>query len=219
MVLTLDKVARKVAQRVGDRNNDKFAEIKGYVEDTVNEITGLMRKGAAYATASVTITDSEGTLPTNCAAVLKIYDGSTFYEFVDLDQYRSRAERSSQLPTVQAIEDAPAWRIRLLNHDSTTVTVDYLISDTNPSILPTYYQPLLLAGAVAKFHLNRSTPEVYREHKQFYKDLTNQFKENQVYNEGRRVRMKGLPEIEIAEPNNSLLTFQTNDYMSSGGPF
>lgn len=223
MVLTLDRIARKVAQRVGDRNNDRLPEIKDYVEDTVEELMPLFRKGSVYATASVTVTSDEGTLPDDCAAVLKIYDGaSTFFEIVDLDTYRSRAERQSTLPTAQVIENVPNWTVRLLNFGSSgTLTVDYLINKRDPGLIPSYYESLIKAGAMYYYALNRKSSDIeyIREVKANYRDKMNQLKENQTYNTGRDSRTKGLPEIELEQANNSLYQSSRNDYISGGGLF
>ena len=220
MVLTLDIIARKVAQRV-DRNYDRLSEIRDYVEDTVEELMPLFRKGSVYATAEVAVTNDEATLPDDCAAVLKIFDGaSTFFEIVDLGTYRSRAERQSTLPTVQVIENVPNWKVRLLNFGSSgTLTVDYLISKRDPGLIPSYYEALIKAGATYYWALNRKSSEIeyIREVKANYRDKMNQLKENQAYNTGRETRTKGLPELEIQQASNSLYQSSRNDFMSGGG--
>lgn len=219
MVLTLDRITKKVCQRVGDRNFDRLPEVRDYVEDTVIELTMMLRKGAVYETATLTVSNGEVILPDDCAAVLKIFDGgSTFFEIVDIDEWRSRSERGWTLPTAQVIEDVPNWRIRLLNYDSTSnLTVDYLITKKNPAIMPEYYEAIIKAGAVAKYHLNRGDIDRYRIHDNFYNKLKNDFKENQSYNTGKESRTKGLPEIELQQANNSLLSFQRNDFIGLGG--
>lgn len=221
MVLILDVIAKKVARSVGDRNFDRLAEIRDYVEDTVEELMPLFRKGSVYATAVVPVTNDEATLPDDCAAVLKIYDGaSTFFEIVDLDSYRARAERQSTLPTAQVIENVPNWKVRLINFGTTgNLTVDYLISKRDPGLVPSYYESLIKAGARYNYALNRKSQEVdyIREVKAKYRDLQNQLKENQSYNTGRDVRTKGLPEIELQQANNSIYQSTRNDFISGGG--
>lgn len=223
MVLVLDTIAKKVAQRVGDRNFDRLTEIKDYVEDTVEELMPLFRKGTVYATAVLPVTDNEVTLPDDCAAVLKVYDGaSTFFEIVDLDAYRARSERQSTLPTAQVLESVPNWKIRLINFGATgNLTVDYLINKRDPAILPSYYESLIKAGAVYYWALNRKSQDIeyIREVKSIYRDKQNQLKEIQAYNTGRENRTKGLPEIELQQANNSILQTTRNDYISGGGFF
>lgn len=218
MVLTLDRIAKKVAQRVGDRNFDRLPEIRDYVEDTVTELSMMLRKGSVYETAELTVTDSQVTLPDDCAAVLKVFDGaSVFFEIVDLDAYRSRSEKNSTIPTAQVIEDIPNWKIRFLNANNTTMTVDYLVTKKDPAIMPEYYEALIKQGATAKYHLNRGEIDRYRIHDNQYNKMQNVFKENQSYNTGRANRTKGLPEIEIQQATNSLYARGNNDFIGLGG--
>ena len=53
MILTLDQIVKTVAQEIGDRNNERLSEIKRYVKRTVQEITGLLRKGPVCCFKSV----------------------------------------------------------------------------------------------------------------------------------------------------------------------
>lgn len=221
MVLTLDKVAKEVASRVGDHNSERLKDIKRYINDTVIDLTMTLRKGSVYKTASLTVTNGQATLPDHCAAVLKIYDtGSIFYESVDNDTYRSREQNSVTIPTVQVIEDVPNWVINLLNYNATsgTINVDYLVAREDPAIMPEYYKSLITAGALSLYHLDRSTIDKYREYKAKYQDMKNMFKEHQAYNTNTTQNvMKPLGQLESEDPTNSMMVHASNDYINLGG--
>lgn len=219
MVLTLDKVVNLVAKRVGDHNKERLPEIKGYVESTVTELTMMLRKGSVFATATLSVSSGEATLPAGVGTVLKVYtSGSQFFESVGNDEFRRRELATSQLPTVQVFEDVPYWRIKLLNFSDSadSITVDYLITTTNPAIVPDYYLELIATGAEAKYHLRRSPRDKYQDVNSEYKNLKNQFNENQSYNDGRNIRMKGLQELYLLDANNSLSVNSSNDYIAGG---
>lgn len=221
MVLTLDKVAKEVASRVGDHNSERLKDIKRYINDTVIDLTMALRKGSVYKTASLTVTNGQATLPDHCAAVLKVYDtGSIFYESVDNDTYRSREQNAATIPTVQVIEDVPNWVINLLNYNATsgTINIDYLIARDDPGIMPEYYKSLITAGAMALYHLDRSTVEKYREYNAKYKDMKNVFFENQSTNTSTTQNvMKPLGQLENEDPTNSMMVHASNDYINLGG--
>lgn len=222
MVLTLDKIVKEVAVRVGDRNSERLPEIARYCEDVVTELTMMFRQNSVYATSSVTVTNGEGSLPDGVFAVLKIYDSNaTFYQVVDNTEYQHRSQRSSTLPTAQVFEDIPNWRIKLLNFptDSITLNVDYLITSKNPAILPDYYKQLLVLGTEAKYHRRRSPQDKADRFEGDFQQKKNEFKEIQAYNTGRLSMMKGLPEIELTDPNNSLLIHSQNSFIHVGGLF
>lgn len=218
MVLTLDRLAKIVAQEVGDRNKERLSEIKRYVQRTVTQVTKMLRKGPVYKTATITLTNGTATLPDDVFAVLSVYDsGSIFYEQVDNIEFRNREQRSSTMPTVQIFEDAPNWTLRILNATSNaTISIDYLITTTDPSALPTYFEDLIVTGASAKYYLRRSTREKHQDVNGEYKDLLNQLKEEQQYNDRSQKRIKGIPEIEISHPGNSLLA-TGNSVMNTRG--
>lgn len=221
MVLTLDKVAKEVASRCGDHNLERLKDIKRYINDVVIDLTMALRKGSVYQTASLTVTNGQATLPDYCVAVLKIYDtGSIFYESVDNDTYRNREQASIAIPTVKVVEDVPNWKINLLNYtaSSGTITVDYLIAKEDPAVMPEYYKSLITTGALALFHLDRSTIDKYREYNSKYKEMKNMFYENQSYNTNTTQNvMKPLGQLENEDPTNSLMVHASNDYFSAGG--
>lgn len=221
MVLTLDKVVIETAERVGDRNRERLPEIQRYVQSTVTQLTQMLRKGSVYQTTTVSVTNGEAFLPANVGAVIKIYNGSTFFEVVDNDEYRRREANETILPTVMVIEDVPYWRMTFLNFatSSTTVTIDYLITTTNPAIIPEYYFELLVTGAETKYHLRRSPREKYQDVDSEFTKLKNQFNENQSYNDHKILRMKSLTEIYLTDPNNSMLLNSSNDYIVPGGMY
>lgn len=207
MVLTLDKLTKIVAQEVGDRNKERLSEIKRYVQRTVTQITKMLRKGPVYKSAELTVTNGIATLPDEVFAILKVYDsGSTFYEQVDNATFRSREQNSSTMPTVQIFEDTPNWTLKMLNvTTNATVSIDYLITTNDPAALPSYFEDLIVTGASAKYFLRRSTREKHQDVAGEYKDLINQLKEEQSYNDNSQRRIKGLPELELQHPGNSLL--------------
>jgi len=222
MVLILDKIVTEVARRVGDHNKERLSEIKRYVESTVTELTMMLRKGSVFQTVTLSVADNEATLPIGVCAVLKVYTpGGQFFEVVDNTEYRRREAGTSNLATAQVFEDVPYWKIKLLNFaDSVdSLTVDYLLTTTNPGILPDYYFELLATGAEYKYHLRRSPREKAQDVNSEFKLLKNQFNENQSYNDGRVLRMKSLHEINLSDPNNGFLSNQNNDYLASGGLF
>lgn len=220
MVLTLDKLAREVAVRVGDRNTERLPEIRGYVQAVVLELTMLFRQNSVYNTASVTITNGVGTLPDNAFAVLQIYDSnSTFYEVVGDTEWQHRSQRSSTIPTARVFEDVPNWRVELLNFPtgSTTLNVNYLMASNNPALVPDYYKDLILLGAEAKYHRRRSTADKSDRFKDDYQQAKNEFKEMQLNNTGKINRTKSLIEIEMSNPNNTTYIHNNNSYFHIGG--
>lgn len=220
MVLTLETIAKEVAVNVGDRNKERLPEIRRYVKQVVTELSAMLRDGAVYETAQVTVSSNQGLLPTACAAVLRVYDsGSTTYEVVGNAEYRTREQGQSTLPTCQVLEAVPNWTVRFLNFSTgnNTVNVDYLISSDNPATFPEYYKHLIVTGAEAKYHLRRSPRERFQDINSEYKQLKNMFQEQQSYNEGKTFsHMKGFHELERSDPANSLFARSDNDYMSSG---
>ena len=224
MILTLDRMVKIAASEVGDVNNERLPEIRRYVQRTVREITGLMRKGPVYDTATLSVASSEATLPDDVFAVLRVYDtNSTTFEQVDNETYRIRSINNTSMPTCQVFEDVPNWHIRLINYsDSTnTLNVDYLINSPDPAALPAYYEDLIINGVGAKYHLRHSmsNPEIYREWLTEYKRLINIFKENQHLNDKSQRRIKGMPEIELQDPANSLFATGSNAVVNARGVF
>lgn len=221
-MLTLDRIVKEAALRIGDRNFERLHDIRSYVQDAVTEITMLLRKGSVLLTTTLSVTDNIATLPDGVCAVLKIWNtGSVFFEVVDNTEFRSREVRESSLPTAQVFEDVPNWRIKMLNYSDTSLTlnVDYLIASTNPAILPDYYRQLILAGTLANYHADHSDPSIVAVQFQKYNNLKNQFKENQQYNDSRIGRMKGEMEIEISDPNNSFFLTDPNSTFNLRGTY
>ena len=144
---------------------------------------------------------------------------SVTFEQVDNDTYRTRQDAVSSMPTVQVIEDVPNWRLNLLNYgDSTnTLKVDHLLNSSDPADLPSYYEDLIITGASKRFHMARSQRDKYETYNSEYTKLMNRFKENQYLNDKSQRRMKGIPEIEIQDPANSLIATGSNDMISARG--
>lgn len=222
MVLTLDKIVKEVAGNVGDRNGERLPEITRYVEAVVVELTMLFRQNSVYQTASIPVVNGKATLPNDVYTVLHVYDpNSTYYQVVDSTEWSYRKSRNTTLPTAQVLENVPNWTIELLNFASnnSTINVDYLIFSKDPAIIPTYYKDLIVLGAEAKYHRRRSTLEKAQAFQQDYKDAKNVFKEQQMYNQGRRRTIKGLDEIEGTDPGNNFLIQTQNGYINIGGMY
>lgn len=220
MVLTLDKITNEVCRRVGDRNKERYDEVRRYVQSTVTDLTKMLRKGSVFASATLSVSGGIATLPADVVTVLKIYDtGNVFFESVGNDEYRRREINTSTMPTVQVFEDVPYWRIKLLNYtDSTnTINVDYLLVSKDPAILPDYYFELIATGSEYKYHLRHSPQEKQQGIGNEFKMLKNEFNEQQAYNDPKILRMKGLEEIYLTDPNNSLAIGSANNYISPGG--
>lgn len=221
-MLTLDRIVKEVAQRVGDRNYERLSEIRSYVQDTVTELTMLLRKGSVLLSTTLSVSNSIATMPDGACAILNIYDtGSIFYEVVDVKEFRGREQRESSLPTAMVFEDVPNWRIQMLNYtdSSASLNVDYLTVSGNPALMPDYYRSLILAGAVANYHNNRSEAQTAAFHWQRYESLKNQFKETQQYNDSRVGRMKAEVELDLLDPNNSYALHEPNTYYRIGGGY
>jgi len=219
-MLVLDILAKEIAQEIGDVNAERLNEIKRYVRRTVREITSMMRKGPVYETGSITVTNSEATLPDKVFAVLRVYDTSVVYQMVDNDTYRTRALATSSQPTVQIFEDVPNWRMKILNFTSglSSINVDYLVSHDNPTALPDYYEELISLGAQKKFHAGKKGHEdQYSIANTEYTKMLGQFKESQHMNDKSGRRMKGIMQIEMQDPANSLLASGTNDTIGVRG--
>lgn len=216
-MLTIDGIAREVADRVGDRDNQRFEEIKGYIRDTVLDMTRCMKAGGIYRTASdIAITDGEFTFPDGCSCVLAVYDGLRPYEIQSNTEFRTRALSNSSLPTVQIFEDVPNWRGKLLGSGSGvsgTVTVDYLVRTDDVSSLPSYYKSLIYVGAEAAYSLRRRTNNlaVYDRLQSLYNKMKNEFKEDQSTNTGQINRMYSLEELERQQPSSGYNYYRDND--------
>jgi hypothetical protein len=220
MILVLDVLAKEIAQEIGDVNQERLNELKRYVRRTVREITSMMRKGPAYRTASLTVTNGEATMPDNVFAVLRVYDTSVVYQQVDNDTYRSRDLATSSQPTVQIFEDVPNWTMKILNFTSglSSISIDYLESVANPSSLPDYYEELISWGVKKKYHGSKKGHEdQYSIANTEYTKMLGQFKEQQHMNDKANRRMKGILEVEWQNPANSLLVTGTNDTIGIRG--
>lgn len=215
-MLILDSIAREIAVNIGDSNAEKLPEISRHIQTIVSEITSLLRKGAVYRTASLTLDSNRTvTLPEDCIGILKIYNSSVFYEPVDNDIYRLRSMTGSSLNTARVFEDVPYWRIEFLNGTvGGTVSVDYLVHSANPALIPSYYKQLLIAGATRLYHLNKLQLDAAKEFERLYKQEKDKLVLSQAVNDNRFVRMKSLDELELLYPNYGFMS--NNDYI--GGP-
>lgn len=222
MVLSLDTIARRVANDVKDTNLERLPQIKRLVGDAVSEATLLFKKGSVYGTTTVSLTNGEGTLPVGVSTVLRVYDSlGRKYESVSNEEYRTRETASSTFPTVQIFENVPVWKIKLLNYttDAGTISVDYLIASRNPAIMPDYYEELIRKSAIAKYHSTNMTPEnipVYREAMNEYNRWKGILDTIQFENDGQVMQMRGLYELEVQDPSNSSYVRSRNDFIGGG---
>jgi hypothetical protein len=219
MVLTLDAVSKEVSLRVGDSNRERLKDINRYIGDVVTEITMMLRRGLVYETATPTVTANVANLPADCAAILRIYNGSTVYESVDNDTFRNRSTSGSVVPTVQVQEGTP-WTLNFLNYTSgVTVSVDYIKITGDVTLAPDYYKRLITMGAMSLYHLDRSTIEKYREYNSKYKEMKNEFIQYQVYNTGMDRQMKSLRQLNAEDNQGNFIAGNNNDYFNPGGGY
>ena len=217
---TTDDIARVVARRVGDRNFERLREIKDYIEDIVTELSMALRKGSVMYTTTVTTNASTSiaTLPDSVFTVLRVSNSSgAKYEVVDNETFRERESQNSSLLTAYVKEDVPNWTIEIIDSSgsATTLSIDYLVVDKNPNILPEYYENVIKAGAEALYHLRRSPREKYLAFQQEYNRLKNMYLENQQYNDATIDQMKSLDQIDAEAAGSQ--TFINNNYINVRG--
>lgn len=220
MVLTLDAVSKEVSLRVGDSNRERLKDINRYIGDVVTEITMMLRRGFVYETTTLTVTANVATLPADCGAILKIYNGSTIFESVDNDTFRNRTANGSIVPTVQVQEGVPNWTLNFLSYTvSGPISVDYIKISGDVTLAPEYYKRLITMGAMSLYHLDRSTIEKYREYNSKYKEMKNEFIQYQVYNTGMDRQMKSLKQLNAEDNQANFISGNYNDYFNPGGGY
>jgi hypothetical protein len=214
-MLTIDSLARKVAVRVNDSNYSRLDEIKDYLGDLVSDLLTLFRQGMCYQTTTLTIANSEVSMPTDCRVILRVYDSAgILYEVVDNDTFRTRNAAAQNTPTVAVFEDVPSWRIKFLNTPTSgSINVDYLIHSRLAGIVPDYYEALLKDGAVAKYHLLHGTAESASLTKAEYEKTVNKYQELIAYSTPQIRRTKSSEEINFQQCNDYRYSTD-NSYMN-----
>lgn len=214
-MLIIDDIAKIVADRVGDRDNGRLNEIKGYIRGVVLDLTRMMQSGGIYRTATaIPVTDGVFTLPSDCSAVLAVYDGLQPYDIQSNKEFRTRELAGVSFPTVQIFEDVPTWKGKLLGGGSGgTITIDYLARTDDVSSLPSYYSEILLTGAEAQYHLrrNKNNLSVYDRMEARYQAMKKEFKNDQGINTGQSNRMYSIEELERQDPSAGYNYSRTND--------